>query len=261
MKHIIGRANNTLMNFYLLIALLLLWQFAPALGLVNPMYVPALSTVAKEAGAMTVNAVLRQVGLSLWRVARGFAICTALALPLAFLMAGAVPKAAEALGMLMSFLSQIPAYILYPVIVLIWGSGDVAIITVICWSGFWPLLFTLIQGIKEIDPKLIICAKTMNTGPIKLFSKIVFPAVFPNVMRGIRIGLTNSFLILIGAETMGGDGGIGWLISNSQRMAKIPRIYLGVILAAVLGFLLNYIMSRVEQSVVRWKPVMEDLNI
>ncbi|MDR1061470.1 MAG: ABC transporter permease subunit [Clostridiales bacterium] len=261
MGRLVSRANGALMHFYLLIALLLLWQFAPALGLVNPMFVPALSTVAREAGAMTPQTVLLHVWISFWRVLRGFSICAALALPLAFLMAGAAPKASGALGMLMSFLSQIPAYILYPIIVLLWGSGDRAILTVICWSGFWPLLFTAIQGIRDVDPKLILCARAMGTNPILLFGKIILPAVFPNIMRGVRIGLTNSFLILIGAETMGGENGIGWMISNAQRMAKIPRIYLGVILAAALGFLLNFIVARVERRVVRWKPVTEDLNI
>ncbi|SHH98484.1 NitT/TauT family transport system permease protein [Sporobacter termitidis DSM 10068] len=258
MKRFLIKANKRLMSFYLLIILLVIWQLAPSLGWTNPMYVPSLSTIATEAVKMTIPQVLLNVGVSLRRVLIGFLLCVAGGLPLAFLMGGAVPKVALALRSLMQFLSQIPAYILFPVITMIWGPGEKSIAIVIFWSGFWPLLFTTIQGIQDIDPKLIRCARTMNAGPLTLFVKVILPAVLPNLMRGIRLGMTNCFLILIGAETMGGESGIGWLINHSQRMGQVPLIYLGAILAAVLGFLLNLLMLKLENRIVKWKQLPED---
>jgi NitT/TauT family transport system permease protein len=157
----------------------------------------------------------------------------------------------------MNFLAQIPPYILYAVVVIAAGPGETAITFVIVWSAFWPVLFTVIEGVKEIDPRLIRCAKSMNAGSLQVFFKVVFPAAFPNLMRGARQGLTLGFLMLIGAESMGAKSGIGFLIHNAQVMGHISRIYLGAILSAALGFLLNFATGRIEKKLVVWK---EDEN-
>ncbi|MDR0818430.1 MAG: ABC transporter permease [Oscillospiraceae bacterium] len=261
MKRFLVAANNKMMGFYLLIAVLILWQIAPAMGWVNPTYIPAISTIASESAVMGAGAVFTHIGISLRRVLLGFICCVAAGLPLAFILGGAIPQAALVLRTLMQFLSQIPAYILYPVITMIWGVGEGSIELVIFWAGFWPILFTTIQGIQDIDPKLIRAAQAMSANPFFLFFKVIIPAVFPNIMRGIRLGMSNCFLILIGAETMGGKEGLGWLISNSTRMAKINRVYLGAFLAAILGFALNFAMQKLESRVTKWKEVPEEAEI
>lgn len=245
--------NHKLMSVYLLILFIALWQAAPALGWVNPVFIPSFSTVLDSAAELTPWGLLLHIGQSLRRVVTGMAICAALALPLGFILGGALPKTAAALKALMNFLAQIPPYILYAVIVIIAGPGETAITFVIVWSAFWPVLFTVIEGVKEIDPRLIRCAKSMNTGAAQLFFKVALPAAFPNLMRGLRQGLTLGFLMLIGAESMGAKSGIGFLIHNAQVMGYISRIYLGALLSAALGFLLNFFAGFIEKKLVVWK--------
>jgi NitT/TauT family transport system permease protein len=245
--------NNKLMSVYLLVLFIALWQAAPALGWVNPVFIPAFSTVLGDAVSMTPAALLAHIGQSLRRVVTGMAICAVLALPFGFILGGALPKAAAALRALMNFLAQIPPYILYAVVVIAAGPGETAITFVIVWSAFWPVLFTVIEGVQEIDARLIRCAKAMNAGTVQVFFKVVFPAAFPNLMRGLRQGLTLGFLMLIGAESMGAKSGIGFLIHNAQVMGYISRIYLGALLSAVLGFLLNFATGRIEKKLVVWK--------
>jgi NitT/TauT family transport system permease protein len=245
--------NNKLMSVYLLVLFIALWQAAPALGWVNPVFIPAFSTVLGDAAAMTPAVLLLHIGQSLRRIVAGMAICTVLALPFGFILGGALPKVAAALRALMNFLAQIPPYILYAVVVIAAGPGEAAITFVIVWSAFWPVLFTVIEGVKEIDTRLIRCARAMNAGTAQVFFKVVFPAAFPNLMRGLRQGLTLGFLMLIGAESMGAKSGIGFLIHNAQVMGHISRIYLGALLSAVLGFLLNFATGRIEKKLVVWK--------
>jgi NitT/TauT family transport system permease protein len=245
--------NNKLMSVYLLVLFIALWQAAPALGWVNPVFIPSFSTVVGGAVEMKAGALLLHIGQSFRRVVTGMAACMALALPLGFILGGALPKTAAALGALMNFLSQIPPYILYAVIVITAGPGESAITFVIVWSAFWPVLSAVIEGVKGIDARLIRCAKSMNARSVQVFCKVVFPAAFPNLMRGLRQGLTLGFLMLIGAESMGAKSGIGFLIHNAQVMGNISRIYLGALLSAVLGFLLNFSMGVIEKKLVVWK--------
>ena len=245
--------NSRLMSVYLLVLFIALWQAAPALGWVNPVFIPSFSTVLGEAVEMSPWTLLLHTGQSLWRVVAGMAICTVLALPFGFILGGALPKTAAALRALMNFLAQIPPYILYAVIVIAAGPGETAITFVIVWSAFWPVLFTVIEGVKELDPRLIRCAKSMNARTVQVFFTVVFPGTFPNLMRGLRQGLTLGFIMLIGAESMGAKSGIGFLIHNAQVMGHISRIYLGALLSAALGFLLNFATGRIEKKLVVWK--------
>jgi NitT/TauT family transport system permease protein len=245
--------NNKLMSVYLLVLFIALWQAAPALGWVNPVFIPSFSTVLDGAVKMTLGTLLMHIAQSLRRVVTGMAVCAVLALPFGFILGGALPKTAAALKALMNFLAQIPPYILYAVIVIVAGPGEAAITFVIVWSAFWPVLFTVIEGVKEIDPRLIRCAKSMNAGGIQVFFKVAFPAAFPNLMRGLRQGLTLGFLMLIGAESMGAKSGIGFLIYNAQVMGNISQIYLGALLSAALGFLLNFATGLIEKGLVVWK--------
>jgi NitT/TauT family transport system permease protein len=249
------------MGWYLIIAFILIWQFAPDLGWTNPTFVPPFSRVILDGADIGMVKILVHVSISLKRLLIGFAISVALALPAGFVLGGGLPKAAAFIRPLTAFLQQIPPYILYPLFLLIIGPGENGIHLVIFWSVFWPVLMTTIQGVQEMDAKLIRCARAMCAKGWTVFFKVVLPGVFPNLMRGIRSGLTMGFLMLIGSESMGADSGIGWMIHNAQQLGWIPRIYLGALIVCIVGFILNYWLGVVERAFVDWKPVTEETVI
>jgi NitT/TauT family transport system permease protein len=261
MKRILSAVNNRLIGFYLIILFILVWQFAPDLGWTNATFVPPFSRVMRDGAEIGIVKILIHICISMKRVIIGFAVSAALALPLGFALGGGAPRVAAFLRPLMQFLQQIPPYILYPLFLLVFGPGENGIHLVIFWSVFWPILTTTMQGVHEIDPKLVRCARSMSAGSVTVFFKVVLPAVFPNLMRGVRSGLTMGFLMLIGAESMGADSGIGWLIHNAQGLGWIPRIYLGALIVCVVGFGLNYWLGVVERTFVDWKEVPEDIKI
>jgi NitT/TauT family transport system permease protein len=261
MKKILSLVNNKLMGFYLIIAFLVFWEVAPKTGLANPIFVPPFSKVLLEGEQFTLVKILINIAVSMKRVVIGFSISTVLSLPLGFVLAGAFPKVVGFIRPLTLFLSQIPPFILFPIFVIISGPGEKGIYTVIFWSSFWPILFTTIAGVQHVDARLIRCARAMKATSSDIFFKVVLPGAFPTIMTGIRSGLTMSFLMLIGAESLGADSGLGWLIHNSQTMGFIPRIYLGALLVALVGFFLNYFTETVEKNVVDWKEVAEEKTI
>ncbi|MDR2606712.1 MAG: ABC transporter permease [Oscillospiraceae bacterium] len=257
MKKFLHAANDKLVGTYLIIAFILLWQFSHSFGWTNPLYVPPFTKVVDDAAFIGIGKILIHISISMKRVIVGFAISTAVALPLGFVLGGGVPKLADVLKPLIAFLQQIPPYILYPVFMLIIGPGENGIQLVIYWSVFFPVLNTTLQGVRDIDAALIRSAKAMSANSVTVFIKVVLPAVFPSLMRGVRTGLTMGFLMLIGAESMGADSGLGWMINNAQRMAWVPRVYLGALLVCIIGFLLNWWLGVIERTFVDWKQTAE----
>ncbi|MDR0936574.1 MAG: ABC transporter permease [Oscillospiraceae bacterium] len=257
MKRFLLAANNKAIRFYMIIAFILLWQFAPDLGLTNPTFVPPFTQVLADGAELGLTKILVHICISMKRVIIGFAVSAVIALPLGFILNGGLPKVSAFLRPLFAFLQQIPPYILYPVFLLVFGPGENGIYLVIFWSVFFPILFTTQQGVSEIDAKLIRASKAMNCNGARIFLKVVLPATFPSLMRGIRSGLSMAFLMLIGAESMGADSGIGWMINNAQKLGWITRIYLGALIVCVIGFALNYGLGVIEKVFVDWKPVAE----
>lgn len=253
MKNLLAAFHNRAKSFYIISGFLLLWQIIPSTGAVNPHFIPPLSTVLAEAPKLGLASIAIDISISLERVILGFLLALVVALPLGFMFAGAFPRFAKFLYPLMSFLSQIPPFILFPVFVVIFGIGDGGIYTVIFWSAFWPILFSAIAGTRQVDPLLVKSARSMGANPAQVFYKIIIPGALSSIMTGARTAMTICFMMLIGAETMGANSGLGWLINQSQRMGMIPRIYLAVLLVAILGLAINYLFEWLERNIIVWK--------
>jgi NitT/TauT family transport system permease protein len=246
--------NDRLVGTYLVIVFFVVWQLAPSLGLVNPIYFPSLTTVLAAGYDLGVVTILGDVANSLRRVIVGFGLAVVVALPLGFALAGAAPRLSVFLKPLMTFLSQIPPFILLPVFVLIFKVGEVSIHAVIFWSAFWPVLFATMLGIGLVDPLLIKSARSMGAEQFTIFTDVVIPGALPSIMTGLRYGLTFTFMMLIGAESLGSFAGMGFELVVAQRQAQIPNVYFMVLVIAVVGILANYLLETLEKRLVVWGP-------
>jgi len=253
MLKILYAINKKLLSLYVIIAFFILWEVAPRIGWADPQFMPPLSHVLASAKQVTLLKILLDTCVSLKRIIIGFTLSTILAVPVGFLLGGAFPKFAKFFKPLLSFLAQIPPFILFPVFVIIFGIGEKGIYTVILWAAFWPIMFTTIAGVQNVDPLLIKSAKSMGSNNLTIFFKVIIPAALESIIIGMKTGMSMAFMMLIGAESLGSDSGLGWLIHNSQSMGFIPRIYLAVILVAILGLVVNYVFQWLEESIIVWK--------
>lgn len=253
LKKILLAIHQKIISVYIIIAFFVLWEVLPSVGLVDSLFFPPFSKVVAESFNLGWGSILTDIVTSLRRVIIGFFVATAVALPFGFILAGALPRLARLFNPLMVFLSQIPPFILFPVFVIIFGIGEGGIFTVIFWSAVWPVLFNTIAGTQLVDPVLIKCARSMNSNPATIFFKVILPGALPSIMTGLRSGMTFCFMMLIGAETMGASSGLGWRINMAQRMAVIPRIYLTVLIAAIVGLAVNYLIEWFERNTIIWK--------
>ncbi len=257
----LSKVNKKLFSFYLIIVFFAVWEVFPRLGFTNPVFFPTLSSNLAEVGKIGYFQTFLHVATSLKRVGLGFAAAALIAVPIGFILGGAFKKLERFLKPLLTFLAHIPPFILFPVIIVIYGIGEGAIYTVIWWAALWPIMFTTIAGVRQVNPIYIKSARSMGANSFVIFFRIVIPSVLSSIFNGLKTGMTLSFMMLIGAETLGSTSGMGWLIANSQQMGFVPRIYLGVILVAVIGLAVNYIFEWLENKIIIWKEVVPDKSI
>jgi NitT/TauT family transport system permease protein len=236
------------------ILFLILWQIAPKLGLVDDQFIPSLSTIFGALRKMIPEGKLQtHIYLSLKRAISGFSFAALIALPLGFLLGGWFKRFEEYLQPLLNVLSKLNPFSMFPIFILLFGIGELTKVIIILWVCIWPILFGTINGVRSIDPVLVKAAQAMGTSKIALFWKVVLPGAAPLIFAGLKQGSGSSFFMLIAAEMIGATAGLGFLILNSQINFQIPRLYVGVIIIALLGLMINYLIESIEKKVLHWK--------
>ncbi|HWR41156.1 MAG TPA: ABC transporter permease [Patescibacteria group bacterium] len=244
-----------------IIVFLLLWEILPRLGVVNAHFIPSLSTVLLAIWKLVITGELfLHITASLQRTFIGLVLAIAVAVPAGFLLAGVFPALAQKMRPLLRILGQINAFTLFPIFILFFGIGEFAKVTIIFWSTMWPVLFTTIAGVQQIDPLYVKSARSVGAGRFTIFSKVILPGAAPVIFTGIRFGGTHAFLMLIAAEEIGAKAGLGWLVLNSSVNSIIPRLFAAAVIIAILGVALNYLLQLLEETIVDWKPSAEGEN-
>lgn len=250
----LSKVNKKLVSFYAIVAFFIFWEVAAGMKWIDTQFVPALSTVLTDMGKLILNGQLFiHIATSLQRTFLGFGLAALVALPLGFILGGWLPKVAKFLNPLFTTLAQINAFTLFPLFLILLGIGESSKIGVIFWAALWPVLFTTIAGVQQVDPLLIKAARAMGADGIKIFIQVILPGAATRLATGIKTGMTMAFMMLIGAEAMGSEAGLGWLIQNSKKNSNIPRVYVGLISIAIVGLLVSYFLDWLENELITWK--------
>jgi len=244
---------NLVYGLPLLFAVATLWELAPRLGLLNPIFFPAFSEVVSAWVDLIVNgSLLSDVWASLRRSATGFLLAVLVAVPLGLLM-GSYRKFERLTDLFVQTLRNTPQYALLPLFVLTMGIGEASKIAITFYASMWMLLINTISGVKSVDPTLIKAARSMGANDFDLFRNVVLPASVPSITAGARLAVKASVVSVIGAEMLAAQSGVGHLIQNAQLMMQVPEMYAGILTLTVIGTTINYLLVWAEKKASGWK--------
>jgi NitT/TauT family transport system permease protein len=176
------------------------------------------------------------LGASTLRVLAGFALATALAVPLGVLM-GRFALVHAAFDPAVNLLRPVPATAWVPLVLLIIGFGSSATIFLITLSAFFPILLNTLAGVREVPPRLVEAARMLGTRPLRVLLEVVVPAAVPGIVSGLRIGLGLAWVILVLGESNGIDWGLGSVIQLAREQVRTDRVVVGMICIGIAGYL------------------------
>jgi len=192
------------------------------------------------------------IAISLSRLALGFILGISIAIPMG-LFIGWFRGFERFIDPLMQTFRQTSTLALFPVFMLLFGIGETSKVAVIFWGVQWAVLLNTISGVKNIDPLLVKAARSMGVPAHTLFRKVIFPAALPSILTGIRLSATTSILVLIAAEMLGANSGLGYLIFFAEANFLVPKMYAAIITMSMLGLIVNYSLVALEKRVLHWK--------
>ena len=238
----------------LVLALVLLWELAPRLGLTDATFLPPLTEVLAAGWTLAQNGQLWQhTSVSLARALGGLSLAILFAIPLG-LAIGWYQRLGSALNPLIELLRNTAPLALLPVFLLLLGIGEVSKVAIVIYACAWPLLLNTINGVRQVDPLLVKSARTMGVTPAQLFLKVILPASVPTIFVGIRLATASAMLVLIAAEMVGAKAGLGYLIIYAQYSFLIADMYFGIIAITAIGVTLNFALEKLERHFSAWKP-------
>lgn len=239
-------------RYGLLIAFAVLWQVSPSLGWSNAAVLPPLDAILKALwNGLTIGPLLRDIAISLQRAGIAFGAAIVIGIPLGLFM-GQVRVIERSLDPILQLFRQTSALALYPVFILLLGLGETSKVFVIFWATLFPLLLATIGGVKQVDAKLIEMARVYGANRLTVFRRVVLPAALPQIFVGLRLSATTSLLLLIAAEMIGANSGVGFQVMNAQYNFQIPLMFASILLLALLGLLANFILEVLQARLCRW---------
>lgn len=248
-----GRAVAVARGTAGLVALALVWEFAPRLGLVDAYSIPPLHVVLQEWWSMVLDGELwRHVSASLQRSVIGFALAIGIAIPLGAAIAWYRPVR-EFFTPSLELFRNTAALAILPVFILLLGLGETSKIAIVLYACFFPILLSTIAGVASVDPQLLRSARVLGLSPVQTFRKVAFPAAVPTIFTGIRISGAAAILVLIAAEMIGADAGLGFLINYAQFNFLIPKMYAAILTTSLIGVAVNYGLVALERRFSQWR--------
>ncbi|QDR79299.1 Putative aliphatic sulfonates transport permease protein SsuC [Sporomusa termitida] len=232
---------------------LLLWEIAPRLGIVDAIFLPPFSQVAVAFWQLIITGELfTHISISLLRSLLGFSLGLSVAIPLGLLI-GWFKGFEHFIDPLVQTFRQTSTLALFPVFILLFGIGEISKVAVIFWGVQWAVLLNTISGVKNVDPLLIKAAKSLGISKFSLFIKVILPASMPSILTGVRLSATHSILVLIAAEMLGANAGLGYLLFFAEANFLIPKMYAAIITMSLMGLIVNYSLVSLEKRVLKWK--------
>ena len=149
-------------------------------------------------------------------------------------------------------LRSVPPIALLPLFILFFGIDNQMKIAFVLFGGVWPVLINTFFGIRDIDPIYLKVAKNLQLTKSKTIFKVIYPLASPAIFTGIKISLSLCLILTIVCEMLIGNKGIGFLINVSKRWADYDAMFAGILVVAILGWLINKIFKYADQHFLKW---------
>jgi ABC-type nitrate/sulfonate/bicarbonate transport system permease component len=258
-SHGIGMTTR-LLGVGFLALVIVAWEVAARMsGAKAAMFPPPSAVAATLATMLADGRIARPLVESLVRLAAGYAAALVLAVGLGVTM-GYSRIAHNLFEPLVELIRPIPKPALVAPLIFFLGLGDAMKVTVVALGVFFPILVNTIQGVRGIERGYVEAARTFGFGTVTILGKVMLPAALPQIFAGMHISLGIGFVLVIIAELISADGGLGFAIVNAQRSFRVKEMYAWVVVLAVTGYAMNELFLLLRARLLAWHRDYDSLE-
>ncbi len=153
-----------------------------------------------------------------------------------------------------SAIYAIPKIAVVPLVLVVFGLGETSKYVIVAISIFFLVLLNTMAGVLDIDRSYRDVARNFGAGPLALFFTVALPGALPAIFTGLRLGLGFALVVIVGTEFIAAREGIGRFIYDSYQVLAIKKMFVGLIVTGILGWVLALALDLLERLVLPWKP-------
>jgi NitT/TauT family transport system permease protein len=236
-----------------LAGLILVWQVGSSSGLIPELFLPSPMAVARALARLALSGQLwKDLGASLLRLAAGWTLGTLIGVSAGFAI-GMFTLARSPLLALVSALFPIPKIALVPLFIIWFGIGEGSKIATLAIGVFFPTVINTYAGVDNVQRNLILMGQSFGLSSWSIVRKIVLPGALPSVLAGFRVTISVAIILLIAAEMIGADSGIGAFILAAGNLYRTDNLIAGVVILSLIGLALSAVLTRIERAAFAWR--------
>ncbi len=236
-----------------ILCLLAIWELICQSGVVSSLFLPAPTAIISALLQMITDGEIGvSLAASLYRILAGFFIGSLVGLAVG-LVTGTSALMDKISTPIVNAIYPIPKIALLPLFILWLGIGELSKVTIIALGVFFPVAMNTYSGVKNVDTLLLKVAASFNASWWMTMKSVVLPNALPMIFAGLRLAAGTSLLLLVAAEMIAAQVGIGALILHYGDLMITDRLMAGVIVLSLLGLVFNLILQFLERKAIPWK--------
>jgi len=236
------------------IAIICLWQTGAWLGIIPAQTLAAPLRIGRTAAGLLGDGTLgHNLLVSLLRACAGLALAVAAGTVLA-LAAGLSRLGEAAIDPPMQMGRTLPVLAMVPLFILWFGIGETPKIGLVALGAVFPIYLNLFKGVRGVDPKLLEMARTLGLTRWQTLRHVVLPGALPDFLLGLRFAVGISWLMLVVAEQVNANSGLGHMMMDAQEFLRTDIILVGLFVYALLGLLSDQAVRLIEARTLAWRP-------
>lgn len=249
----LNRVGWLLASFGVGLLLIAFWQFVAQARLVSPVFLPTPGrTFDALIFGLTEGDLLAKTVGTIERMIYGWLLAS-----LAGIVIGAVIGVSQTIRAYveptLEFLRPLPASAMMPVAIAILGLTDAMVLAVIAFGALWPMLLATVHGFSAVEPRLYQVSRVLGLSHWGVIWKIALPSAMPDILSGMRVGLTIALILAVVGEMLASRSGLGQAILLAARSFQSADLYAGVILLGLIGYASSMLLTLCERRLLRWR--------
>ena len=235
------------------VSLIGLWQLGCRYGIISPIALPSPSQAGEAFADLVRTGMLwKHLGASFERLAVGWTLGTVLGISVG-LSIGLFSLARAGLLPLVSAIFPVPKIALLPLFVIWFGTGEGSKIATILFGSFFPTVIATYGGVDNVDRGLIRMGQSFGLTWLSIVRKIIIPGALPAILSGFRISVSISIVLLVAAEMIGAQYGIGAYILEAGALFATDQLIAGVAILSAFGLAISWLIGRAERRFLSWR--------
>jgi NitT/TauT family transport system permease protein len=236
-----------------LLVVIAIWQLAADSGFVNSLFLPAPSAIVRAIWQLAVSGALwGHISISLMRIGTGWILGTIAGISVGFAIG--LFNHARSIGItFISALFPIPKIALLPLLILWLGIGEEPKIATIALGVFFSTAISVYSGVDAVPRNLIRMAQSFNVPFAAIVRRVIWPGALPSILAGFRISASVALLLVVSAEMIGADHGIGAFVLQAGNLMQTDQLLAGVVILSLFGLAVGKLINWLETRLLHWR--------